>query len=268
MSGYVNSDGASNTYETLNSYVNGIKEIINSSGLFKTKYDDVAKQVDLMNDMIEQFNTAIIPSLKHDLLDIMNETTNWDELKTNLSKDIKIKQKTSLSELSSKLIPFKFNVSKVDKLSDDILTNMNMVFTEIEINNDNIEMSAKQHKKEIMQFNAYRNEFKQDLDEFLSNISNCENIAVNCRNNNVDIMKKNIDILYKIHVNYAHSLIHNKKNKANIKNNNKDVNNTTDNNVNTDTINYKDAKGKIIEIPLCKSQHEFITKAIKKMLAI
>lgn len=249
MSGYVNDNGNSNTYETLNTYANGIKEIINSSGLFKTKFDDVSKQVDLMNEMTEQFNTAIIPSLKHDIIDIVNETINWEELKTNLSKDIKTKPKGTITELTAKLIPFKFNITKADKLSDDVLTNMNMVFTEIDINDDNIEMSAKKHKKEIMKFNEYRNEFKQDLDEFLSNISNCENIAVKCRNNNVDIMKKNIDILYKIHIQYAYNLIH--KNKNNIT-----------------SINYVNNKGDTIEIPLYKSQHEFITKAINKMLAV
>ena len=89
MSGFVNDDGNSNTYETLNNYVNGIKEIINSSGLFKTKYEDVSKQIDVMNEMVEQFNTAIIPSLKHDIIDIMNESTDWEGLKTNLAKDIK-----------------------------------------------------------------------------------------------------------------------------------------------------------------------------------
>lgn len=245
MSGYVNEDGTSNTYSTLKRYITEIRQIINSSGLFKEHFEDVITQVDSINNMTEQFNSAIVSSLKRDIIDIMNKTTDWDDFHKKLSVDIKNKVKP----FNYKFETFKFNIDTADQLDNEVITNMNLIMDDINIDSNNIELSAKKNKKKINMYNEYKNAFEQDMDDFLQNILDCENKAVKCRNENVEKMKKNIDILYKIHAKYAYNLLHKIKN-------------------NITSIEYTNDKGKIINIPLCKSQTKFITDAIKMMLEI
>ena len=245
MSGYINENGESNTLSTISEYSNVIKEIVNSSGLFRTRYDQVITQLEAINNMTEQFNSAISPSLKHDLIDIMNTTTDWEHLQKKLSVDIKSKQKNTPMNLKH----FDFQTDSVDTLADDLLVNMNKVMSENNIEGERNKAINKKNKKYINQFNEYKNLFIQDLDKFVDNIRACEIKAVNCMNQNVDIIKHNINELYKIHAKYAYNELH--KNKNNFK-----------------EIEYVSRSGNKINIPMCKSQKQFITEAITSMLSV
>lgn len=244
MSGYVNTDGSSNTYTTLREHSDVVKEIITSSGLFKNRYKQVMSQVNSMNNIAEQFNSAIVSSIKHDIIDIMNQTTNWEKLKQNLQIDIKNKPK----KLTYNFKPFKFDIDTLETIPDDLLVNMNIVISDIHIDENNNAIS-KEDKKNIRLYNEYKNSFIHEMDSFLETIKCCEDKAVSCRNNNVNIMKHNIEELYKIHSVYANNILH--KNKNNFNN-----------------IVYTNTEGKTIEIPLEKSQNKFIVNAITKMLEI
>lgn len=245
MSGYVNEDGTSNTYTTIKNYVSDIKQIINSSGLFKNNYNRVITQIDSINNTVEQFNSAIVSSLKRDLIDLMNNTTDWDDLHKKLETDIKRNPKT----FDYKFQQFNFNVDKVELITDDIITNMNMLMEEINIDTSNVELSAKKNKKYIHAYNDYKNSFEQDIDNLLQGVLTCEDNAIRCRNKNLEILNNNIKILYKIHARYAYNVLHKVKN-------------------NISTIVYTNSDGKKINIQLCKSQNKFIVNAIKSMLEI
>ena len=244
MSGYVNEDGTSNTYSSINDYMATIKEIVNSSGLFRNRYNQVAHQVNSINSIVDQFNSAILPSLKHDMLDIFESTVDWDDLHNKLSVDIKSKPKYVQPDLK----PFKFNVEPLEPLQDELLVNMNMTMSEIDMNENNLEMNAKRNKKHITRFNGYKHAFIQEADNFMDSIKECEDKAVECRNRNVNIMKHNINELYKIHARYAYNNLHKLKK-------------------NTEQITYKNNEGKDVNIPMCKSQKKFITDALKIMLS-
>lgn len=245
MSGYVHDNGESNTYSTIAGYSNVIKEIVNSSGLFKNRYEQVVTQLKLINDMAEQFNSAILPSLKHDLVDIMDASTNWEQLQKKLSVDIKTKPRN----IEYNLKPFKLDTEMLEAMSDDLLVNMNMVMSDIDISNEDAKVNMKRNKKHINQFNEYKNLFVHDLDRFVSNIKKCEDMAIGCRNKNVEIMKYNINELYKIHSVYAYNVLHKNKN-------------------NFTSIDYITHNGDKVCLQMCKSQKQFIRQSIKQMLGI
>lgn len=245
MSGYVNNDGSSNTYITLKEHSDVVREIINSSGLFKNRYEQVINQVNSMNNIAEQFNSAILSSIKQDMIDIMNQSTNWEKLKQNLQIDIKNKPK----RISYNFKPFDFKIELLDSVSDDLLTNMNMLMSDIHVDENNMNVISKDNKKNIRRYDEYKNLFSHELDLFLNNVKYCEDKAISCRNHNVNIMKHNIDELYKVHSVYANNILHKNKNNFN-------------------SITYTNSQGNDIIIPMDKSQNKFITNAIKMMLEI
>lgn len=245
MSGYVNSDGSSNTYTTIKNYLTEVEEIINSSGLFKNNSKQVINQVNSINNIVDQFNSAIVSSLKRDLIDILNNSVNWSELQQRLTNDIQTKP----SPINYKFETFNFKTDKLNNINDEIITNMSLLISDIEIDKDNVKTSMRKHKKAIRQYNDYKNEFISESNNFINEVKMCENKAIECRNKNLNIMYNNIETLYKIHAIYAYNLLHKRKNLA-------------------DTIIYKNNKNNNIVIHLDRSQSKFIKNAIIKMLEI
>lgn len=243
MSGIVGGDNLTSTYKNFEEQINGIKQIINSSGLFISHYDMLINQINCLNDMIEQYNDATTPSLKRDLYDDFIEKTDWKKLNERLSKDINNKELTDIEPFQT----FKFKYPKLEPISSDTVNNMSMTITDIDFNTQVSKLTQKQ-KKHINQFNEYRNDFINELNDFTKSIKEYENNAVQARNANETILLNNVEILYNIHLNYAKSLKQGRK-------------------LNKEYI-YKDDKNNNIIITFDKSQSKFIKSAIKQMLDI
>ncbi len=243
MSGIVGGDNLTSTYKSFNEQINNIKQIVNSSGLFISKYEMLINQINCLNEMIEQYNDATTPSLKRDLYDDFIEKTNWKELNERLAKDINNNRLAEIEPFQT----FKFKYPKLSTISADTVNNMNMSIADIDFNTKDNKLTNKQ-KKHINIFNEYRNDFINDLDQFSASIKSYENNAVQARNANETILLNNVEILYNIHLNYAKGLKNGK-------------------NINKEYI-YKDDKNNNIIISLEKSQSKFIKQSIKKMLKI
>lgn len=250
MSGIVGENGESSTYLTISKYIDGIKKIINSSGLFINNYDGLCAQFDCINMMIDQYNDATTPSLKKDLYDDFIEKTDWKKLSERLTSDIKNKKQGEINKLK----PFKFKYPKLETLSMDTINNMNMCLSDVVDllkNGEKIEVQnlTQKQKKHILQYSEYKNDFEAELDIFKKSIQDYEKRAVQSRTANETILKENIETLYNVHLKYAYYILNKKQPEFT-------------------EIAYKDDKGNIKTIPLDKSQNKFIKNAIKIMLDI
>lgn len=236
----------SSTYNTYSDIINNVKYITSSSGLFIKNYDMLYQQMNNLNNMIEQYNDVSTPSIKRDIYDDFNDGTNWDILKEKLLKDIKEKPKNKIEELK----PFRFKYNKLEPVSLEVLNNMNILTSDMNLNQyKEGEKITPKMKKNIRLYYDYKNDLHTDLNQFLDSVKAFENRVIDTRNANMTTLHDNIDILYNIHLHYAYDILHKKKPSV------------------TEVI-YNDGKGNNKIIPIEKSQSKFIKNAIKIMLDI
>ena len=248
MTGIINKDGFSQNYNTMKEYVNTLKDISNSPGYLVKNFSNICEQINSVNNMMNNLKSVGLCSIKEDLLEVLNNSTDWKFYKNQLLQFLKQarKEKTIIKFPKQNLEEFNFEYdnSIIPELSSDEINNMFLISSEIQENDKNI-------GKKIRAYNDNKNFFEKDLDEFLESIPEWENSLVNLRQRNIPILTKNIEILYEIHKKYVYEIV--KKIPSSFE---KEIDGKT-----LDCIKYKN---KII--PLDNSQSKFIKNAIKIML--
>lgn len=236
---------SSPTYKSVKDYMNMIKQIASSSGLLLKRYNMMKGQIENINSIVKQVKDAAIPSIKHDLVNIMNNTTDWNYYRNRLITEIKSKAKNNNMKYKQ-LQQFDFNYEDAYiPLNDVNASKMNAIVTSI---NSDRKLNDK-NKHDIKEYNKCKNVLFEEMDTTLQSLKMFENNVVNCRTKNIPILNHNIEVLYNIHYNYVNDII-NKKITPRHK-----------------YVEYNNGND-IIQIPLKKSQHEFIVDGIKQMLNI
>ena len=249
MSGIIDKNGYSQTYKTMCEYVNDLKDVANSPGYLTNNFKSVSKQIDIINNMVNNMKDVALTSIKQDLIDIMNKSVDWNKYKDDLITFIKDVKHNKLTPKFSrqKFYSFKFKYNDTwCPLNDDELNNMFMIVSDMNENDKNID-------KKINMYEDVKDTFVNELDEFINNLSSWEDNVVECRTNNIPLLIQNINSLYEIHKKYVYEKL--KKLPSSFE---REVDGKL-----VDCIMFKN-----VVIPLDKSQPKFIKNAIKIMLNI
>lgn len=247
MASIVDNCGYSQTYKTMNEYINNLKDVVNSPGYLLDNYKSVCKQIDVINNMVDNIKQVAITSIKHDLIDIMEKSTDWDKYKQDLTeflKDAKHKNKSPIFN-KPRFYSFKFKYNdNLELLNNDSIQNIFLTLSDIDENDNKI-------NKKINIYEDNKDVFINELDNFINNIPEWENNVVQCRTNNIPLLMSNINSLYEIHKKYAYEKI-------------KKLPSSFEQDINGQMIDCIKIKDKII--PLDKSQTRFIKNGIKILL--
>ena len=247
MSGIVDNKGFSQNYNTLCEYANNLKDVANSPGYLVKNYNTVCKQIDTINNMVNNLKQAAISSIKQDLIDIMNNSVDWNRYKDELITFLKNTRTTTPSFTKPRLQSFNFDYNDCwEALDDELLQNMFLIASDISEHDKNID-------KKINTYEDNKDVFVSNLDIFTNNIPTWENAVVNCRTNNIPILMANIDTLYNIHKKYIYEQY-------------KKLPSSFEQDIDGKVLDCIVIKKKLI--PLDKSQTKFIKNAIKTLLDI
>lgn len=253
MSGIIDKSGYSQTYKTLQEYTNNLKDVVNSPGYLTNNYKMICKQINVINDMVDNIKQVAITSIKHDLIDIMNKSTDWNKYKQDLTeflKDAKHNKTPIFNRPRFYSFKFKYN-DNITPLNNDLIQNMYLTLSDINENNNND--NKNKINKKIDTYDDDKDMFINELDSFIDNIPTWENNVVECRTNNIPILMSNINSLYEIHKKYAYEKI-------------KKLPSSFEQEVNGLIIDCVKVKNKII--PLDRSQTKFIKSGIKILLEV
>lgn len=254
MSSLIDKQGRSQTYITLQEYATNLKNIANSPGYLTNNYKMVCKQIDTINDMVDNVKQVAITSIKHDLVDIMNKSIDWNKYKQDLTDFLKSVRHSKKAPIFNrpKFYSFKFHYNdNLEPLTNELI--QNMFLTAADINEDTNRLPNDEINKKITAYEDNKDTFINELDEFINNVSTWENNVVDCRTNNIPVLMSNINALYEIHKKYAYEQF-------------KKLPSSFEQDIDGRVIDCIKIKDKVI--PLDKSQPKFIKNAIKTMLDI
>ena len=262
MSSLVDKQGYSQTYITLREYANNLKNIVNSPGYLTSNYKMVCKQIDTINDMVENVKQVALTSIKRDLIDIMNKSIDWAQYKQNLTdflKSVKHSKKAPMFN-HPKFYSFKFQYKDtLAPLSNELIQNMFLTASDI-----NDEANGLRHEptgecfrlkektnKLIATYEDNKDTFIDELNEFVDSIPIWEANIVECRTNNIPVLMFNVNSLYEVHKKYAYEQF-------------KGLPSSFEQDIDGHIIDCIKVKDKVI--PLDKSQPRFIKNGIKILL--
>ena len=273
MSSLVDKQGHSQTYITLQEYANNLKNIVNSPGYLTSNYKMVCKQIDTINDMVENVKQVALTSIKRDLIDIMNKSIDWAQYKQNLTdflKSVKHSKKAPMLN-RPKFYSFKFQYNDtLEPLSNELIQNMFLTASDINeeanglqysqgyCSNRPLDEATKATTKEktnklIATYEDNKDTFIDELNEFVNSVSTWEANIVECRTNNIPVLMSNVNSLYEVHKKYAYEQF-------------KGLPSSFEQDIDGHIIDCIKVKGKVI--PLDKSQPRFIKNGIKILLDI
>ena len=249
MSSLVDKQGYSQTYITLREYANNLKNIVNSPGYLTTNYKMVCKQIDTINDMVENVKQVALTSIKRDLIDIMNKSIDWAQYKQNLTdflKSVKHSKKAPILN-RPKFYSFKFQYNDtLEPLSNELIQNMFLTASDI-----NEEATKEKTNKLIATYEDNKDTFIDELNEFINSVPTWEANVVECRTNNIPVLMSNVNSLYEVHKKYAYEQF-------------KGLPSSFEQDIDGHLIDCIKVKDKVI--PLDKSQPRFIKNGIKILL--
>ena len=211
----------------ISNQIERVKQIISNAQVFKENYTELTENI--ISSINSQLKSYSRNSRKAIMIDIYDMVTEAINW-DDLQQSLtsKMKSKTTNVQPSTWTPMPPLNVSKLPTFDDDAIVNMF-------INCD--EVTAKE-------FSSFRKLATAELNDILTNVDDFETALINYRTTCVKlILSKNIQPLFDIHFNYVNDLFHKRKN----------IPTTT-------PINGK-------RVTLIKSQREFITNALKTLIA-
>lgn len=204
-----------------------IHEILSDASKFKTFYNDLVNNIiDSMNNQCRSYERNSKKSIKVDVYDNVMENIDWESLQNNLANDLKSGKKPS-SEILEWVDIGDVDEFHIEQYDIDPIVIMYSNYAE-----DTVKEYAK-----------YMDEALENLDEMKNYVEEFEQNLCNYRSNAVKtILEKNVPLLYNIHFKYVNDLMRKKK----------------------DIVGKVNLNG--VEIELKRSQKEFISSSLKKMI--
>ena len=206
-----------------------IYEIISNATKFKKYYNELVNNIiDSMNNQCSSYVRNSKKSIKIDIYDNVMNCIDWNALQNKLVGDLKSNK--TIESTNSKWTDIG-DVTEFDIEHYDIDPIINMY------SNYGVE-SVKEYAKYMKEAINNLREVKNNVDEFEQGLCEYRKNAVKT------ILDKNIPLLYNIHYNYVKSLLNKKR---------------------TGTKNEKVIINGI-KLELIKSQKEFFTSSLKKLI--
>ena len=205
-----------------------VYEIITNAGTFKKYYNELVNNViDSINSQCRSYERNSKKSIKMDIYDNVVESIDWSNLQKVLADELKSGKKPVDNET--------FEWSDIGDLSE--------YHIELYDVDPIINMYSNYGEDSIKEYAKYMDEAVENLNELKDYIEDFEQDLCNFRSRAVKtILEKNVPTLYNIHYRYVNDLLHKKK-------------------VIADKVKLGG-----VDITLKKSQKEFITSTLKKMI--
>jgi len=179
--------------------ISKIYDILDNAGVFKDKYNE------LINDIVEPLNRVCseyveksIVAVKCDVYEDIIKSTNFPELNTKLTKDVRAKRKPKASRMKFVRIP-DIPEYEIETYDTDPLVSMFVNWT----------------NRSVKKYTRYRKIALGNLDTLSESVEEFETIMLDYKRLLMENMKRYVQGLYEVHYKYVLELMEsNGKNKG------------------------------------------------------
>lgn len=181
----------SNFVDMVNNSVSILREIIGNAGTFNRELSTALGLVDTINEQTRTYRKLSLSSIRKDLFDMYEKTTNFEFYKTKLIEALDSEKKPRYDRIDK----IEFINYEIEEIDYDKFLEMQSYLDETD-------------RKQLKKYLSIKNTIKQSLKNYPQQIIEYENKMIKQRERAMEILKNNIDKLFGIHAAYAWCLKH------------------------------------------------------------